>query len=119
MAQAPMQAKLVRLDATHAPSSFVLPPDWPRGPARARAAPLDLRRTASSTRSERVSNARGLSARRGARRAEHRFFVTNAESALRRAGARLGARLFFGTRLGATSTPGRFAARVATRADTD
>ena len=94
MAQAPMQAKLVRLDATHAPSSFVLPPDWPRGPARARAAPLDLRRTASSTRSERVSNARGLSARRGAR-------------------------LFFGTRLGATSTPGRFATRVATRADTD
>ena len=44
MAQAPMQAKLVRLAATRAPSSLALPSDRPRGPALA---PLDLRRDAS------------------------------------------------------------------------
>ena len=56
----PMQAKLVRPAATPAPSSLAPPPDRPRGPARARVAPLDLRRdvvsNASRTRLERASS---------------------------------------------------------------
>ena len=58
-----MQAKLVRLDATHAPSSFVLPPDRPRGPARARAAPVDLRPTASPNASRTLVVSRHVVAR--------------------------------------------------------
>ncbi len=70
---------------------FRAPPDRPRGPARARAAPLDLRPTASPNASRTLVVSRHVV---GARRAERRFFVTNAESALRRAGASRRASVF-------------------------
>ena len=66
----------------------------PRPASRARARPRRAARPPPDRVAERVSNARGLSARRGARRAERRFFVTNAESALRRAGASRRASVF-------------------------
>ena len=66
----------------------------PRPASRARARPRGAGRPPPDRVAERVSNARGLSARRGARRAERRFFVTNAESALRRAGASRRASVF-------------------------